>query len=200
MFLVSIDGPDFSGKTTIATSLLMRLREKGVRVERTELPSRMVTGSFTQLIRNSKDQIDPRVFALVYATDHLHHHLSFIKPQKADIIIMERSLLTSFIYQGMLQGVDMGWLKEVNKHNKTRPDLSIILKTDYTETLKRKSMRLNEYDVFEEDEFLEKLTKTYYDLPDWAVQEFNVKYVEQQDIEQTTKEIIRLMRTSGAKI
>ena len=119
MFLVSIDGPDFSGKTTVSTALLMRLRDLGIRVERTEVPSRTITGTFTQIIRNSKDKVDPRVFALVYAADHLHHYLTVMKNQNADVVILERSALTFLIYQGLLQGVDMDWLREINKYNRT---------------------------------------------------------------------------------
>ena len=54
MIIISLEGPDFSGKSTLATALLLKLREKGLKAERTELPSRLITGMFTSLLRNSK--------------------------------------------------------------------------------------------------------------------------------------------------
>jgi len=193
MFLLALEGPDFCGKTTIGTALLFKLRQKGVKVERTELPSRLITGILTDILRNSKDRIDSRVFALVYAADHLHHYLTFMKNNSADVVIMERSALSFFVYQGLILGVDTEWLKELNRYNGTKPDLTVVLKVPEEELIKRKRMRIGSEDVFEKEEFVRKVARAFYNLPKWLIKEFNVVYVEQRGIEETAIEIMKMI-------
>ncbi len=191
MIIVSIEGPDFSGKSTIATALLMKLREQGLKAERTALPSRLITGMFADLLRNSKDKISPEVFSLVYAADHLHHYLSSKDKPKTDILILERSSLSYYVYEGMVLGVDMDWLKELNKFNGMKPNLTIIPKTPYKELLRRKGIRLGSEDIFEADDFLKKVSTSFYDLPDWIKNEYNVEYLEYKEVNEMTDEIIQ---------
>jgi thymidylate kinase len=184
LLIVSIDGPDLCGKTTVANLTLELLREKNKNItfKRTELPSNTVVGYFTDILRNSSDDVSSEVFALCYALDHLHHYQRVIEPMKAAkgnfVIVQERSLLTSFIYQGIIGNVDFDWLKEINKFDKNISDLSLILKVDMKELLKRKSIENKSFDKFEVEEFLEKQTKTYYNLPADLVKQFNVEYID----------------------
>ncbi|MFH0711060.1 MAG: dTMP kinase [Candidatus Aenigmatarchaeota archaeon] len=185
----SIDGPDFTGKTTIANLLVEILRErfhdKDVLFKRTELPSSLVTGIFTKILRNSSDKVSSKSFALSYALDHLHHFENYIKPMKESkqkiVIIQERSLLSTWIYQGIVGDVDFEWLKEINKFDKNFPDLTLILKVDSKELLKRKSMENREFDKFEVEEHLKKIIDVYYNLPENLKKQFNVEYVEAND-------------------
>ncbi len=177
MKLISLEGPDFSGKTTLATALVSKLRGKGLRVERMELPSRLVTGIFTELLRNSKDRVDPRVYALVYAADHLHHYLS-TKGVEADVVVLERGVVSYFVYQGLVLGVDVEWLKELNRFNGTVPDLTVIVKVPVEELIRRSRIRAGMKDAFEREGFLKKVAKTYYDLPRWLVEDYNVVYLD----------------------
>ena len=195
MFVLALEGPDFCGKSTIATALLLRMRKAGLNVERTELPSRLITGIFTDLLRNSKDKIAPEVFALVYAADHLHHYNRVIKQNSADFLILERSALSFFVYEGLVLGVDMNWLKELNKYNGTKPDLTVVLKVPEEELLRRAKIRKGSEDSFEKEEFIRKVAKAFYNLPSWLKREFNVVYVEQRDIEGTVDEIMEKIKS-----
>jgi thymidylate kinase len=194
MFVVSLEGPDFSGKSTLATALLMKLREKGLSVERTELPSRLVTGHFTDILRNSKDKVDPAVFALTYAADHLHHFNTMKGKKQADVLILERSSLSYFVYQGLVLGVNIDWLRELNKFNGMKPNLTVIVKTPYKELLRRKNIRLGSEDKFEEDAFLKKVNESFMNLPEWMVSEYNVKYFEYEDNSIIVNKIAELIK------
>lgn len=184
--VISIEGTDFSGKTTIANLLLEILREKNrgkkIFFKRTELPSSLITGSFTKILRNSADNISPQVFSLCYAVDHLHHFERDILPLKQSkeffVVIQERSLLSTYIYEGIMQNVDFEWLKEINKYDKNYPDLTLILKIDAEELIKRKKIENREFDKFETTENLERQIKVYYDMPKDLVKLFNVEYVD----------------------
>ncbi|MBR9681762.1 MAG: hypothetical protein GOV00_03110 [Candidatus Altiarchaeota archaeon] len=194
MFLLSLDGPDFSGKTTLATAIVMRLREMGKSVERTEVPSGMITGIFTDLLRNSRDKVDARVFALTYAADHLHHYFNFIENQKTDFVLIERSLLSTFFYQGTVGNLDMNWVKEINKFTKTRPDLTVIVKTPLEELLKRKGIRIGMKDQLEKTEVLKKSVDFFYNVPKELADEFNVKYVDYAPINDIVDSILALAK------
>jgi len=184
--IVSIDGTDFSGKTTIANLLLELLREKNrnkkIFFKRAVLPSNLITGSFTKILRNSADDISPHIFSLCYALDHLHHYEKEILPLKEAkdffVVIQERSLLSIFIYEGIIDNVDFEWLKEINKFDKNYPNLTLILKVDIEELIKRKKIENRQFDKFETTEHLEKQSKIYYNLPKDLVKMFNVEYVD----------------------
>lgn len=189
VFVVSIDGTDFSGKTTIANLVVELLRQmnKGRNIEfkRTEVPSRFITGAFTSILRSSVDTVPPEVFALAYAADHLFHYYHSIRPLEKHegnfVIIQERSLLTTYIYQGALGNMDMQWLKELNKFNKNIPKLTLVLKVPFEELKNRKSLDRRQFDKFEEEDHLKKQVDVYYNMPQELVKQFNVEYVEAED-------------------
>ena len=182
--IISIDGPDFSGKSTIANLLveILRKNNKDIIFKRTEVPSTLSTGFFTKILRNSSDHVSSTVFALTYATDHLHHYETVIKPLKESeknfVVIQERSLISTYIYQSLIGKTDLKWLKEINKFDKNIPDLTLLLKISLNETMKRSQLEKRDFDKFETPEHLEKEIKVYYNLPEELVKEFNVEYAE----------------------
>lgn len=193
MRIISIEGPDFSGKSTLASALVGKLREGGKQVEHMVLPSRMITGIFTELLRNSKDKIDPRVYALVYAADHLHHHLS-IKDMKADVAVLERGVVSFFVYQHLILGVDRKWMDEINRFNGTVPDLTIVVKVPVDELIERSRKRAGLKDAFEKEKFIREVAEAFYNLPDWLVKKYNVKYLEHDlDTDRLAGKIVKLL-------
>jgi len=184
VFVVSVDGPDFSGKTTVSNLLVEELRKRLPEqiIKKSEVPSSLVTGAFTKILRNSSDSVDPRVFALTYAADHLHHYNAVVKrletASESYILVQERSLLSSIIYQGLLGDVDMDWLLEINKYDLNIPHLQIILKIDINEILERKSVEKRDFDKFETASSLEAQARVYYDLDPELSRKFNVKLID----------------------
>ncbi|RLE60435.1 MAG: hypothetical protein DRN53_06185 [Thermoprotei archaeon] len=188
VFIVSIDGPDFSGKTTISNILVELLRRKipskaDIVIRRTKLPSNeLVTGSFTGILRSLRIEIAPEEYSLAYALDHLHYYRLKIRPlercKQKFLVIQERSLLTTFIYQGLIGGVDMNWLREVNKYCRAIPHITFILKVDINELIRRMYIEGRVTDAFESESHIRKQASTYYNLPKDLLEEFNVKYVD----------------------
>lgn len=194
VFVVSIDGPDLVGKTTIATLTTHVLREKNkgknIVFRRTELPSNLITGSFVDILRNSSDKVSQEVFSLAYSLDHLNHYENFIKPvlerKENYVVIQERSLLTLFVYQGLVGNIDLKWLRELNKFNKNIPNLTLILKINPEKLFNRKKLIVKGFDEFEVKEHLEKQVNIFYNLPKELVKEFNVEYIDVDDDALTT--------------
>jgi len=183
-FVVSIDGTDFSGKTTIANIIteLLRQKNKKFEVKRTNVPSDFVTGTFTKILRSSAESIPAEVFSLVYAADHLFHYMHSIKPlqesEKKYVVVQERSLMSIFIYQGLIGKVDYSWLQEVNKYDKNIPQLTLVIKMPVEELLKRKSLDKRTFDKFEAEDHVKRQAQVFYNLPQDMVKRFNVKYVD----------------------
>ncbi len=184
VIIISIDGPDFSGKSTIANLLIEELRKdnKGIIFKRTEIPSALSTGFFTKILRNSSDHVSSNVFALAYATDHLHHYETVIKPLKNSkenfVVIQERSLLSTYIYQSIIGNTDSNWVRNLNKFDENMPDLTLVLKVADSEIYKRGQVEKREFDKFETREHLEKELKVYYNIPKELAEEFNVEYLD----------------------
>ena len=184
VFIVSVDGPDLSGKTTTSTLLVDALRKEfpECAIKHSVLPSSMVTGAFTMMLRSLKEDVSAEVFALAYALDHLHHNKIIVKPLVEDsrdyILVLERSLLTTLIYQSQMLGADLKWMEEVNKYVKYLPNLSIILRLEKEELLKRKEVEKKQFDKFETDEMIEKQIHLYADIPEELKQKYNVQYVD----------------------
>lgn len=186
LLLISIDGPDFSGKTTIANLAVELLRRKNRNrdtvFKRTAVPSELITGSFTKILRNSKDKITAEEYALAYALDHLHHYNNIIKPleesNKKVVVILERSLLSTFIYQNLIGKVDIVWIKEINKYCKTKPFLTLILRININELLNRMRLEKRGFDRFEVEQHIRKQCEVYYNLPEELRREFNMEYID----------------------
>ena len=185
--VISIDGPDFSGKSTIANLLVEILRRgnKNIVFKRTEVPSTLSTGFFTKILRNSADHVSSSVFALTYAADHLHHYETVIKSLKESneksVIIQERSLLSTYIYQSLIGKTELEWLRKINKLDKNIPDLTLVLKVLADEIMKRSQLEKRDHDKFETPQHLEEELKIYYNLPEELVKEFNIEYIDAGD-------------------
>lgn len=187
-FVVSIDGTDFSGKSTIASLIVEYLRPMlrgaDIQIKRTALPSDLITGAFTKILRNSSDNVSQKVFSLAYALDHLHHYENFMKPLQdsggKSVVIQERSVLTTLIYQGLIGTTNLNWLRTLNMYNGNTPNLTLIMRVPEEEIMKRKSIQNNTrgFDKFEAVEFLKKEIGVYYNLPKELEKEFHVRYVD----------------------
>lgn len=189
--VVAIEGPDFSGKSTIANLLveILRKNNKNILFKRTSVPSTLSTGFFTKILTNSADTVSSEVFALIYAADHLNHYQTVIKPLKESkekyVVIQERSLLSTFLYQSIIGKADMKWVKEINKFDKNIPDLTIVLKLGLEEILKRSSLEKRNFDRFEVRRHLEEEVKAYNNPPKKLVRQFNMKYIDASDDPET---------------
>lgn len=184
--IISIDGPDFSGKSTIANLVVEFLRrenrDKEIIFKRTSVPSELVTGSFTKILRNSKDNITAEEYALAYALDHLHHYNNVIKPleesDKKIVIILERSLLSTYIYQSIIGKTDIAWIREINKYCKTKPFITFVLRVNVNELINRMKLEKRGFDRFEVEQHVRKQCEVYYNLPEELRREFNMEYID----------------------
>lgn len=132
-FFVAFEGPDGCGKSTISNLVYEKLIEEGYPVIKSREPGGTPISEKIRniILDNDNVAMHPRTEALLYAAGRAQHVEEKIKPalKEGKIVLVERYILSSLIYQGI--GRDLG-VEEVFKVNQfatqnLEPDLTIIL-------------------------------------------------------------------------
>jgi len=161
-FFICIEGLDKSGKTTQSVLLVETLCRMGYDAIYTSEPSCGKIGDFIrEYVLNRKERVSVTVEALLFAADRAEHTESVIKPnlEKGKIVISDRYLFSSLAYQGAA-GVDIDWIKEINKAA-IKPDLAIYIDVPVDVILNRYQGRRS---VMECRETQEKVREIYMKL------------------------------------
>lgn len=142
-YFITFEGPDGSGKSTIAKSVVSKLTELGYEVVHTREPGGIdIAEQIRNIILDPKNTaMDRKTEALLYAASRRQHLVERVFPalKQGKIVICERFLDSSLAYQGY--GRQLG-LKDVLGINlfateNTYPDLTIYLDVDEQEGLAR---------------------------------------------------------------
>lgn len=160
--LIAIEGIDGSGKTTLAQGLVKELNNRGFLAHYTMEPTRNRIG---ELIRTlTPDYRDPRIEALLYAADRLHHYLNEIKVKLEEgyIVVADRYVYSSIAYQGAL-GAPIDWIISLNRHV-PKPHIAFYIDIPIEEALKRIQASRPNRSFYEKINILEKVRMIYLDL------------------------------------
>lgn len=159
MFIV-FEGIDGCGKSTQAKLLADWLRANSIKVLLTAEPTKGEIGLFLRKILSGKTIVDPKTLALLFTADRYEHIKSEIEPaiKRNVTVISERYYHSTICYQAS-QGVPWNWLVDINKFVK-KPDYTLLLDLPPKEAIKRKVAR----EIFEEENFLEKVRDNYLKL------------------------------------
>lgn len=109
---VVIEGPNGVGKTTSATVLAERLRQRDIAVHATTEPSGMPLG---RLVRSAESELSGRALALAVAADRCAHIDVEINPALAagNVVISDRYVQSSLV----LQRLDGLQVEEIWRYN-----------------------------------------------------------------------------------
>lgn len=168
MFVV-IDGPDGSGKTTLAKQLTDWLNQEGTSAIYTFEPT--FSSEAGQKLRNMMrtGEIDDIYrFANLFVEDRKTHIADLIEPMlaKGKTVVCDRYKYSALAYQ-QLQGVDAAYLVEINKPCLI-PDIIFILVPQSPDILlERIKLRGTTRDIFEEIGFLCSTLEIYRCLPNY---------------------------------
>lgn len=158
MFIV-IDGPDGAGKTTLAHSVVRKLREKyKLPAIYTCEPTREPSGlRIRELAKTggSKEKI-----LRLFLTDRKNHIENFIIPElkRGGIIISDRYKYSTVCYQH-LQGFNINLLLKKNKF--LSPDITFIVTTKYAILKKRLKNKNMPPEIFEVDDYIKRSIALY---------------------------------------
>lgn len=132
---ITLEGGDGAGKTTQANLLAAWLEERGARVVRTREPGGTDLGlQLREIVLHSRDHIDERAEALLYAADRAHHVATVVRPalERGEVVLQDRYLDSSVAYQGAARGLGASDIRGISMWaaRDLLPDLTILLDLD----------------------------------------------------------------------
>ncbi len=140
---ISIEGPDGSGKTTIAKMVVDKLNSEGYKTLYTREPGGVkIAENIRDIILDVKNtNLDARCEALLYAASRRQHLVEKVIPALNDgyIVISDRFVDSSLAYQGYARGIGIDEVYSINMFaiDKSWPDLTILLDISPSVGLKR---------------------------------------------------------------
>lgn len=141
---IVLEGSDGSGKSTIAHRIGKYFSERGRDIEFTREPGgTLISEKIRELILDRNHiEMDYRTEALLYAAARAQLVSEKIIPwlKSGKVVISERYVYSSLVYQGLGRGLGIDEVKKINDFAtaKIKPDLVILLDVDPEKALKRK--------------------------------------------------------------
>ena len=142
-FLVSLEGPEGAGKTSVLEALIPVLENRGVEVLTTREPGGVLIGEKIRevILDPSHTEMDPKTELLLYIASRRQHLVEKVLPALAagKLVIMDRFIDSSVAYQGFGRGLDIDaidWLNEFATDG-LKPDLTLYFDIDVEEGLAR---------------------------------------------------------------
>ncbi len=140
---ITFEGPDGSGKTTVSTAVVEKLKEAGVPVLYSREPGgSVIAEEIRDVILDPKNTaMDARTEALLYAASRRQHLKEIIEPalDKGINVICDRFIDSSLAYQGYGRHIGEKEVYQINEFaiESHMPDKTIFLKISAEEGLAR---------------------------------------------------------------
>ncbi len=180
---ITIEGPEGSGKTTVAKMVSQKLSEEGYKVLYTREPGGVgIAEKIRDIILDvNNTHLDARSEALLYAASRRQHLVEKVEPalKNGYVIICDRFVDSSLAYQGYARGLGIDEVFQINMFaiNNRLPDLTILLDIDPEEGLRRinknRSSELNRLDL-EDLSFHNKVHEGYEILKSKYAERFTI--------------------------
>ena len=135
-YFITFEGPDGSGKTTIAKEVCKLLEKQYPnKVVLTREPggkNNIIAEDIRNILLNHIDyKIDNRAEALLFAASRAQHVNDFILPKlkEGNIVLCDRYIHSSLVYQGYVRDLGVKEVLDINKFaiQNTMPDLVILI-------------------------------------------------------------------------
>ncbi len=140
---ITLEGPDGSGKTTIATAIVKKLEEQGWEVVHTREPGgvRIAEEIRNVILDPENTEMDVKTEALLYAASRRQHLTEKVIPalRENKVVLCERFLDSSLAYQGFGREIGFDAVYEINRFaiGSYMPDLTLYLDIDEEKGLER---------------------------------------------------------------
>lgn len=197
---ITFEGGEGTGKTTQINILKKYLENQGLEVIITREPGGVISAENIRAVIFD-NEIDPITETMLYAAARREHYIKKIKPalDAGKIVICDRFIDSSIVYQGIVRGVGVDLVENINKYaiNNVEPNLTIFFDLDPETGLKRVSLRNEQMNRFDKEslDFHLKVRKGYNLLS--KTRNRFVLIDASKSIEDVTKQIINIMKISG---
>ena len=169
--LITIEGLDGAGKSTLATALADELRARGERVELLREPGGVETSErIRSLVADPQLEISARAEALLYAAARAQLVSERVEPLLAQgaIVLLDRFVDSSLAYQGGGRALGVAEVRAINEFatGGLRPDRTLLLSISPKGGAARVGTRAHARDRVERegDAFFEAIASTYEQL------------------------------------
>jgi dTMP kinase len=169
--LVTIEGLDGTGKTTLATGIADALRERGIDVELLREPGGVELSECVRaLVKDPALRVDPRAEALLYAAARAQLVAERLAPllQGGTWVLLDRFLDSSLAYQGGGRELGVDAVRAINLFGTggLTPDRTLLLRADAATRAARRDVRGEAPDRLEREDgaFFERVARAYDEL------------------------------------
>src|SRR5215213_8665908 len=133
--LITIEGLDGAGKTTLADALVRALAERGVAVDLLREPGGVeLSERIRTLVKDPALRVDPRAEALLYAAARAQLVAERVAPllDAGRWVLLDRFVDSSLAYQGSGRGLGVEAVRAINDFGTggLRPDRTLLLRVD----------------------------------------------------------------------
>lgn len=169
--VIALEGQDGTGKSTVIDAIKGYFDERGLAYISAREPGSTEIGEKIREILSDKanNEMDYHTEALLFAASRSELYDKVIKPnvERGTSVILDRFLLSSLAYQGIVRGLGVEEVKALNDFflKGFRPDLTILMDLDARKSFKRLE-KLGELDRIESlgEDFQQKVHKAYLKL------------------------------------
>ena len=161
--LISIEGIDGSGKSSLARALTKKYAEQGYHTVLTKEPGGTDLGKkIRKILLEKQEAVHPKAEFLLFAADRAQHSSQIILPslKEGALVISDRMADSSLVYQGYGRGLDVATIHLINTWamNERAPDIIFYLKLSSDEAYRRIANRNEPLTSFEKEKaFIETL-------------------------------------------
>ncbi|WP_029072842.1 dTMP kinase [Kandleria vitulina] len=140
---ITVEGGDGSGKTTAALRLIEKLKKEGYLVTYTREPGGVAIAEQIRdvIVDVNNKEMDAKTEALLYAASRRQHLVEKVLPtlEKGGIVICDRFIDSSLVYQGIGRGLGVKEVYEMNLFatENVLPDLTVFFDVKPEIALKR---------------------------------------------------------------
>ena len=133
--LITVEGLDGAGKTTLVAGLSQALEERGERVMVLREPGGVeVSERIRELLKDPALEIDPRTEALLYAAARAQLVAQELRPllESGTTVVLDRFVDSSLAYQGAGRGLGVEAIRTLNAFGTggLTPDRTLLLRID----------------------------------------------------------------------
>ena len=169
--LVTLEGLDGTGKTTLALALARALRERGIEAELLREPGGVeLSERVRELVKDPALHVDPRAEALLYAAARAQLVAERLRPLLAagTWVLLDRFLDSSLAYQGGGRRLGIEAVRAINLFGTAgvTPDRTLLLRADAATRAVRRDGRGEAPDRLEREDgaFFARVAAAYDEL------------------------------------
>jgi dTMP kinase len=166
--LITIEGIDGAGKTTLATALTAALGDRGIAVRALREPGGVVLAErIRELVKDPALHVGARAEALLYAAARAQLVEEAVGPllESGTWVLLDRFVDSSLAYQGAGRGLGIDEVRAINEFatGGLRPDRTLLLSVDRELARSRARSRAEPIDRLEaeRDEFFDRIAAAY---------------------------------------